>query len=227
MAAALHLKDNAPLLKRLSTLYVFVFFLTTASLYLSLVRSDYDREAALAAASAGAIACVLLRWLERVPATAEPTVRSRSVFSEADLVRQLDTLRREARSLQGSVGVMLVSAHNLQDDEDRPPPAAVMNLVRGQLFRDADSRVYQLDERTFAVAERREEVVLHFDRISMELQREFRARRANSTEFEAARLTVGVAVAEHKTSAKELLQNARSATRMAEAHGRDTFFRRI
>src|SRR3989304_3727441 len=58
---------------------------------------------------------------------------------------------------EAAVGVMLVSVRSIRAGDDRMQLHKTMNLVRGELFRDADSRVYQVDEQTFAVTARRGE----------------------------------------------------------------------
>ena len=229
MAHTLPLMADSQALRRFGKLYLAAFWFATASLYVSLIQAGYDPRLALTSAAAAAIGCLLLRLAQEadVPALAA-TPREDGLLRERDLVQRIDQLMREARLSEAAVGVMLVSVRSIRAGDDRMQLHKTMNLVRGGLFRDADSRVYQVDEQTFAVTESRDDTVAHFERIAKQLRSEFLNRRTALPELTSVRLTVGVAVAESwLTSPRDLVSNARAAIRLAETQGRDTFFRRV
>ncbi len=139
---------------------------------------------------------------------------------------RLDQLRQESRSSHDEIGLMLITLVE-PTAEDGTPSAEMVKLVRGELFRAADSRIFQVDDRTLAVVEAQSDVVLHFDKISLELQRQLRAAQPRLA-ASAPRATIGVAVASGgRSSANELMDGARSAIRLADSNHRDTFFRRV
>jgi hypothetical protein len=217
---------------RLATLYTLVFAAAAVSFYLTLLRDGSDFNLALFAAVAAGLHYGLLRLAGAPPADVVPAgVQTRrytptTVLAGSDLIVRLDQLRSEARSAHEEVGLMMIA---LSSDEGRggaPSPEAV-KLVRGELFRAADSRIFQVDDRTLAVAEAQEDVVLHFDKIAVELQRQLRAVQPRFAEA-APRATVGVSITSgDRSNARELLDGARAAIRLAEANHRDTFFRRV
>jgi hypothetical protein len=108
------------------------------------------------------------------------------------------------------------------------PAPEVIKLVRGELFRAADSRIFQVDECTLAIVENQLDVALHFDKIALDLHRQLIASRAAEPET-AANATVGIAVATSgsECSPPEFVEQARTAIRLAQANDRDTFFRRV
>jgi hypothetical protein len=219
--------------QRLATLYTLVFGAAAISFYFTLLQSGSDFNIALFAAVAAGLHYGLLRLAgttayEEAPPANIQTRRftPARMLADTDLMLRLDQLRHEARSSHDEVGLMLIAL----DDKgtlDGTPAADVVKLVRGELFRAADSRIFQVDERTLAIAEAQNDVVLHFDKISLELQRQLRAAQPRFAES-APRATIGVSVASSaRSSASELMDGARAAIRLAEANHRDTFFRRV
>jgi hypothetical protein len=216
--------------QRLATLYTIVFAAAAISFYLSLLENGYDVSLALFAAAAAGLHYALLH-LAGVVQTQAPDLtvkryKPTTVLANSDLMTRIEQLNREAHGSRDELGLMLITlSTGKRGDED--PPAHLVKLVRGELFRGADSRIFQVDERTLAIAEAQADVVLHFDKISTDLHRQLRAAQQSSTDA-ATRATVGVAVASGgRTSPAELLENARTAIRLAEANERDTFFRRV
>jgi hypothetical protein len=231
MQLALPQLDQRDTYHRLATLYTIVFGAAAASFYLTLFQSGSDVSLALFAAVAAGLHYGLLRLAGSAAKTYdEPLLQGRrytpsSVLAHTDLIARLDQLRQEVRGSRDEVGLMLIT---LEDEDGRSAPSPEMvKLVRGELFRAADSRIFQVDERTLAVAEAQSDVVLHFDKIALELQRQLRAAKPHSA-ASAPRATVGIAVASTgRSSTSELMEGARSAVRLAESNHRDTFFRRV
>jgi len=225
MNQTLPLMANPRALTKLGNLYIGAFWLGWALFYLTLAGAGYRPEIALLTLTAAGIGCLLLRRADRVAQPAPPLTAvavSRAALSPgAGLALCLDDLIHEARSLQRQVGVMLITVYGAQGNS-KAPSRIVMDLVRGALYRAADSRVFPIDPRTFAVAECRDDVSSHLEDLAGGLRTEVAARRNGSEEFRSARLAVGVAVAEHnRASTGELLANARVAARLSEAKGID------
>jgi hypothetical protein len=233
--AALRLSDDTAFLSRLTKLYLAGFWLLTAAFYWSLVSSGYEPSLAILTSATGALLFTFMRIARRTGSPALTTARTpakfmfpTAVLSEKELMVQLALLMHASPRIAGGIGVMLVQIEGEDMDPGKGLPPNVLNLVRGELYRDADSRIYQVDNRTLAIAERRREVALHFDEIAMSLQRELRDRRASRPEFANVRLITGVAVVDGlRAPPEDVLSNARTALRLAETHGRDTFFRHI
>lgn len=217
---------------RLATLYTIVFAAAAASFYLTLLRSGSDLDIALFAAVAAGLHYGLLR-LASATAIGEPAHQAHArrfvpttVLANKDLMTRLYQLKQETRSSHDEMGLMLITL-NGADNKASSPSAEAVKLVRGELFRAADSRIFQVDDHTLAVAEAQSDVVLHFDKIAVELQRQLRGTQPHFAES-APRATVGVAVASSgRSTADELMEGARAAIRLAEANHRDTFFRRV
>jgi len=216
---------------RLATLYTIVFGAAAASFYLTLLQSGSDQTLALFAAVAAGLHYGLLRLASSVAMAEVPDLQIRrftpsSVLAHADLISRIDQLRHEARNSHEELGVMLITLSNSHGKHPTPSPE-IMKLVRGELFRAADSRIFQVDESTIAIVECQRDVVLHLDRISLALHHQLRGSQAREAES-APRATIGVAVATNgRSTADEMLDNARSAIRLAEANDRDTYFRRV
>jgi hypothetical protein len=216
---------------RLATLYTIVFGAAAASFYLTLFQSGSDESLALFAAVAAGLHYGLLRLSGSVMRAYEaPALQGRrytpsSVLADTDLMARLDQLRQESRSSHDEVGLMLITLGN--GESSRAPSPETLKLVRGELFRAADSRIFQIDEQTLAVVEAQYDVVLHFDKIALELQRQLRAARP-AIAASAPQATIGIAVASSgRSSPAEMMEGARTALRLAEANHRDTFFRRV
>ena len=232
MQLALPRIDQRDAYHRLATLYTLVFGAAAASFYLTLLQSGSDVSLALFAAVAAGLHYGLLRLAGAVPAeAATPALQVRrytpsTVLADTDLVVRLEQLRQESRSSHDEFGLMLITLANGDSSKAAPAPEMV-KLVRGELFRAADSRIFQVDERTLAVAEAQKDVVIHFDKIALELQRQLRAAQPHAADS-APRATIGVAVASSgRSSAAEMMDGARAAIRLAELNHRDTFFRRV
>lgn len=224
--------DQRDTYHRLATLYTLVFGAAAASFYLTLVQSGSDFNLALFAAVAAGLHYGLLRLAGSTTYEFAPVglkVRRftpATVLAGSDLMTRLEQLRHESRSSHDEVGLMLISLAT-SESRDGAPSVEMVKLVRGELFRAADSRIFQVDERTMAVAEAQSDVVLHFDKISVELQRQLRAAQPRLA-TSAPRATIGVAVATGgRSSADELMDGARTAIRLAESNHRDTYFRRV
>jgi hypothetical protein len=233
MQLALPQVDPRDAYHRLATLYTIVFAAAAVSFYVTLLRGSSDFESALFAAVAAGLHYGLLRLAGSSPAEAEPpqsNVRRFTptrVLANSDLVARLDQLRHESRNSHDEIGLMLIRLES-DDGFGGALTAEMSKLVRGELFRAADSRIFQVDDNTLAIAEAQSDVVLHFDRIAMELQRQLRAAQPRSAAT-APRATIGVAVAAsgRSSSVEELMDGARSAIGLAESNHRDTFFRRV
>jgi len=217
----------------LATLYTVVFAVAAGSFYVTFLQSGSDSEVALIACLAAALHYGLLRLARSSPVeTPQANLQVRrytptTVLADSDLMARLDQLRNESRSSHDEIGLMLITL-TTGDGRDGPPSLDMVKLVRGELFRAADSRIFQVDDRTLAVAEAQTDVVLHFDKIALELQRQLRAAKPRLAAT-APHATVGVAVASsgRASTAGDLMDGARSAIRLAEANHRDTFFRRV
>ncbi len=199
---------------RLATLYTIVFAAAAASFYLTLLQGSSDLNLALFASVAAGLHYGLLRLAGATAVEATPQARRftpSSVLSRADLMTRLDQLRHESRRSHDEIGLMLITLDD-SGSGGEAPSIEIVKLVRGELFRAADSRIFQVDERTLAVAEAQPDVVLHFDKIALELQRQLRATQPRLAES-APRATVGVAFASGgRGSAGELMDGARAAT---------------
>jgi hypothetical protein len=230
MQLALPQIDTRSTYQRLATLYTIVFAASALSFYVTLLQTGYDVSLGLFAATAAGLHYALLRLAGAMPAQAAPVLERRykpaAVLSHSDLFARIEQLRQEARGSRDELGLMLISLAAGKNDTSEPPPE-VMKLVRGELFRAADSRIFQIDEHTLAIAENQLDVVLHFDKIALALHRQLLAAQ-RTRPGDAVRATVGVAVATGgRGTSAELMENARAAIRLAEANGRDTFFRRV
>jgi len=230
MQLALPQFDQRETYHRLATVYTIVFGVAAASFYLTLFRSGSDFSLALFAAIAAALHYSLLRLAGSVPAAQDaPLLQVRrytpsSLLAHSDLISRLDQLRQEARSSHDEVGLMLIM---LDDDEYGHNAPEIVRLVRGELFRAADSRIFQVDEQTLAVAEAHYDVVLHFDKIALEVQRQLRTAKPHMA-ADSPHATIGISVASSgRSSPAEMMDGARTAIRLAEANHRDTFFRRV
>jgi hypothetical protein len=232
MQLALPQIDRSEAYHRLATLYTVVFGAAAASFYLTLLESGSDLTLALFASVAAGLHYGLLRLaaassIEAAPADLQiRRFTPSSVLADTDLIARLDQLRHETRSSHDEVGLMMISLVD-SDNSDGSPSSEMVKLVRGELFRAADSRIFQVDDRTLAVTEAQYDVVLHFDKIALELQRQLRAAQPRLA-ASAPRATIGVAVASNgRSSASEMMDGARAAIRLAEANHRDTYFRRV
>lgn len=230
MQLALPRLDPRDTYHRLATLYTVVFASTAAAFYLSLLDSGVDVSLALFAAVAAGLHYALLHIAGAVqtqaPDLAVKRYKPTTVLADSDLIARIEQLNREAHGSRDELGLMLITLSSGKHGDEAPPPH-VVKLVRGELFRGADSRIFQVDERTLAIAEAQSDVVLHFDKISIDLHRQLRAAPQGSTDA-ATRATVGVAVASGgRCSPAELMESARTAIRLAQANERETFFRRV
>jgi hypothetical protein len=230
MPAAMPRLDQKDTYQRLATLYTVTFALAAGSFYVSLLSSGIDMNAALFASLAAALHFGLLRLSRSfvVQAPELPTKRYKpaAVLADKDLLNRIEQLTKERRNTRDELGVMLIDLENGRHHE--APPAEVVKLVRGELFRAADSRIFQLDECTLAIVETQLDVVLHFDKIALALHRQLIASQTSAPDS-ATTATVGVAVAASgaELSPPEMVEQARTAVRLARANGRDTFFRRL
>jgi hypothetical protein len=222
--------DQRDTYHRLATLYTVTFALAAGSFYVSLLSSGIDMNAALFASLAAALHFGLLRlsgsFVVQAPELPTKRYKPAALLADKDLLNRIDQLTKERRNTRDELGVMLIDLANGRHHD--APPAEVVKLVRGELFRAADSRIFQLDECTLAIVETQLDVVLHFDKIALALHRQLIASQSSSPDS-ATTATVGVAVAASgvELSPPEMVEQARTAIRLARANGRDTFFRRL
>jgi hypothetical protein len=232
MQPALPLTGNPLLLGRLAGLYLYLFWGLLAFFYVSAFQAGYDQHLALLSCTVAAIACVLLR-LEQKGTGATTTPKAKSVWQKPGMrtVLALDQMLQEADRLrgapqeQGQVGLTLISAQVPESERLDP---RVLSFVREYLFRQAHSRVFQIDGATLAILEVEPDLSLRLSSLASDLQSEFKTLRRTSPTLEDHRLIVGVAIANDSNwSSAELLAKARSATKLAETLKRDTFFRQV
>jgi len=230
MQLALPQLDQRDTYHRLATLYTFVFACAAVSFYLRLLDNGADINIALFASIAAGLHYGLLR-LSGAFVTQSPDLEVRrykptTLLADTDLLYRIGELIRDTRGSRDELGLMLINLSSGKNGDE--PPAAVVKLVRGELFRAADSRIFQVDERTLAIVENQIDVVLHFDKIALDLHRQLIASQVGSSDS-ATNATVGVAVATSGSDCTppELIEQARTAIRLAHANHRDTFFRRV
>jgi hypothetical protein len=223
--------DQRDTYQRLATVYTFVFAAAAASFYLSLLSSGLDIKPALFASLAAGLHYSLLRlsaaFVTPAPELEVKRYKPTTILADSDLVNRIDQLSREVKGTRDELGLMLINLASGSKGRETPQPA-VVKLVRGELFRAADSRIFQVDERTLAIVETQLDVVLHFDKIALDLHRQLLNSPSGSLE-NGTRATIGVAVATSGSdcTAPELIEQARTAIRLANANERDTFFRRV
>jgi hypothetical protein len=231
MQLALPRLDQRDTYHRLATVYTFVFAAAAASFYLSLLSNGVDMTPALFASIAAGLHYSLLRlsaaFVAQAPELEVKRYKPASILADTDLINRIDQLSHEVRGTRDELGLMLINLTSASKGDETPPPA-VIKLVRGELFRAADSRIFQVDERTLAIVETQIDVVLHFDKIALDLHRQLLSSPEGSLES-ATRATIGVAVATTGSDCTppELIEQARTAIRLAQANERDTFFRRV
>lgn len=231
MQLALPQLDQRDTYHRLATLYTFVFAFMAVSFYLTLLTRGVDIDLALFASIAAGLHYSLLRLSGAIqtqaPDLAVRRYKPATLLADTDLVKRIDQLMRETRGSRDEIGLMLITLAGGFRGNEAPAPE-VMKLVRGELFRAADSRIFQVDECTLAIVENQLDVVLHFDKIALDLHRQLIASQAAEPET-AANATVGIAVASSgsECSPPEFVEQARTAIRLAQANDRDTFFRRV
>ena len=221
--------DQRTTYHRLATLYTFVFAVAAASFYLSLLDSGVNIHAALFASIAAALHYSLLRLSTAFVAQPDATVKRykpATLLADTDLLNRIGQLMHETRGTRDELGLMLINLSTGRNGG--APEPQVVKLVRGELFRAADSRIFQVDERTLAIVETQIDVVLHFDKIALALHRQLFAAQSGASD-NATSATVGVAVANAAAdcTAPELVEHAKTAIRLARANERETFFRRI
>ena len=217
--------------QRLATVYTFVFAAAAAWFYLSLLSNGVDMKPALFASIAAALHYSLLRlsasFVAQAPDLEVKRYKPTAILADTDLINRIGQLSREVRGTRDELGLMLINLTSGSKSKETPPQP-VIKLVRGELFRAADSRIFQVDERTLAIVETQLDVVLHFDKIALDLHRQLLSSPEGSLES-ATRATIGVAVASSGSDCTppELIEQARTAIRLAQANERDTFFRRV
>ncbi|HWC29026.1 MAG TPA: hypothetical protein VG845_02985 [Dehalococcoidia bacterium] len=231
MQIALPHIDQRQTYHRFATLYTGVFACAAASFYISLIRSGVELDEALFASVAAGLHFALLRlsgaFVQDTPELEVKRYKPTTILADTDLMNRIGELIKETRGSRDELGLMLINLSNGRNANETPSPS-VVKLVRGELFRAADSRIFQVDERTLAIVENQIDVVLHFDKIALDLHRQLLTSQAGSSDA-AMTATVGVAVATAGTSCTppEMIEQARTAIRLAMANDRDTFFRRL
>jgi hypothetical protein len=232
MQSALPLTGNPLLLGKLAGLYLYLFWGLTALFYVSVFQAGYDKHLALLSCTVAAIACVLLRLEKKGNSTTtvlgaksvgqKPGMRT--VLGLGHMLQEADRLRAASQA-QGQVGLTLIRAQVTEPVRLDP---RVLSFVREYLFRQAHSRVFQIDEATLAILECEPDLAARLAGLASDLHSEFRTLRQTSPALEDHRLTVGVAIADDsKWSSAELLAKATSATKLAQTLKRDTFFRQL
>jgi len=227
MRLALPQIDERDAYARLSTIYAAVFGLAGVSFYVSVLEGGCDARAAVIACAAAGVHYALLRLVRSLQPVIQHTVfKPATVLRSTDLLACLGQLRQAARGSGEEIGLMLISLS--AGEPGGEPPASLRKLVQGELFRAADSRIFELDASTLAIAECHDDVVMHFDRIARALQREIHSWRPASKDAATALATIGVAFTDNASlQPSSLLDAARTAVRLATLNGRETFFRRI
>jgi hypothetical protein len=227
MNTALPLTGSPLTLHRLANVYLLSFWILFASFAISAIQAGYDPALAIMACSFAGIACMLLRMERRTEgattAASPPNVvlaktimpSDKYVLAVGQLTMQIDELLREARDKQEHVGLLLLRTQG-----------EAKNVEIGSLFKQLvdtiGSSVLVIDSQTIAMPDSRKEVGPHLYRLAMALQSRYRAQRTSHRAQATTRLILGIAVARHpETSAADLIVEAKSAIRQAEAKGRD------
>ncbi|HWO73911.1 MAG TPA: hypothetical protein VNN21_10175 [Dehalococcoidia bacterium] len=226
MRLALPRIDQREAYSRLSTLYAAVFAIAGISFYASALDGAYDSTVAVVACTSAAIHYALLRLVRGLqPVIQHKAFKAATVLTSTDLLASVDQLRRSARG-GDEIGLMLISLS--AGDQGREAPASLRKLVQGELFRAADSRIFELDSSTLAIAECHNDVAMHFDRIVRALQRDIQAWRPVTSDAVTAHATIGVAFTDNTSlPPASLLDAAQTAVRLATLNGRESFFRRV
>jgi hypothetical protein len=200
-----------------------------------MISAGYEPWWALFSASCAGLAALLhmmaIKHRGNVPASvamlSDRDIESQDisdlVLVQGRLILQLDLLLKEAKKLQHSVGLMLVS---FQAPEPSATITDVMSSVRRKLTKDS-YQVFQVSGGALAVAQREQDVGTELAHVADALHADMRSVVATD-ESETVRMTVGVGLSpDADASAAELFSAARAAVRLAEEQKRDTFFRKI
>jgi hypothetical protein len=219
------IEDRAAL-GRLSKLYVAASFGLVVTLYASVLADGYEASLAALTLATGVIALLLLHWLHAVDGdAAQPRPRIR--FQEGQLLNEIDRLLNKRPTAVRPAGLLLVSAEPLGSNATGVTKPLV-DLVQSKADSHFGARAYQIDPKTVAVAASGESLLDHLERLGMGIQGAFRIRRAEGGEFDALRLTVGVAITERgDIDPQDLVKKARSSIVLAESRGRDFYSRRV
>ena len=232
--SAQSLVERPVALHRLQSLSVSSFWLVTASFYLSFVRAGYDPRLGILACTAAGIAFVLLRVEQGLndrktgrEGILPPKAGEHSSAAGRMLIF-LDGLLLDARGRQRQVGLMLIRVHQSETDENSLAAGRVLAMVREEVLRNPELRMFELQDMTVAVAERGRQAGSHLEKISFEIRSEFRARSRVSVDLQSVQLKIGGAIRDKRSgSATELYANAWAAMDLAEMQGRETLFRHM
>jgi hypothetical protein len=233
MNLACPLTGNPVVLQRLANLYLFVFWAITALFCVSLVQAGYDSRLALLACTSAGLACALLRMKQHADTALASLVKDeawhmtetgRTLVTEAQLLIHLHDLF-EDESDAGEIGLTLVT---LRGEKGEGADHAVSDLVRKTLFHETDSRIFEMDSRTFAFVERRPNVSQRLESLAAKLEFEMQVLREHSPKHADNGITVGMTVASTpECSTTDLLVNARASRKFAEARGHDKFICKV
>jgi hypothetical protein len=215
---------------RLANVYTAAFFLLTSYFYMAMMSSGYSPQLSLIVLATAAIAC-LLRTLDvpnAIPgpdgfmprlvwSNPEPVQRA---FGEALLMAKVAAISRETRRFPMEHGVLLVRVIENQSDSS----TTILDVVQRRLFNLAHSEVYKVSDEILGVAFRAKNLGTHFDDVATALHREFSVLRVSP---DSARLVIGAALTDTNESDNKLFTGAKAAMYLAEAHGKETFFRRL
>jgi hypothetical protein len=228
------LTGNPATLRRLTSLYMVVFWCAIAFFYITFFSSGYESRLAVLSATCGAIAFWLLRFQHRAGNTdasalqaevwPKPWTRNSLLSLEALLDTTDDVLRQAARSGK-EVGLALITVRG--PEKSRSDPLAV-TFLQELLYREAHSRVFRAEEDTLAVIESQANLAQRLDQLAVKLHWQFRGRQLAAAGLDGHHLVIGVAIADRgKGSATAMLDNAVAAIKRAEMLKKDTFFRQV
>ncbi|HLF78193.1 MAG TPA: hypothetical protein VJB57_11965 [Dehalococcoidia bacterium] len=232
MNPACPLTGNPIVLQRLARFYLVVFWAIAGLFYLSVVQAEYNPALAMLSFTSAGLACLLLSMKQRAEVAVSSlltddawhqTETGRTLVAEAQLLLHLHDLFHDAADATGEVGLTLVTL--------RGPVATdshATEVVRNTLFRETDSRIFEMDGNTFAFAERRPNVSVQLEALAAKLESEMQALRGMSPKHADYGITVGMTVASTPgCSTTDLLVNARASRKFAEARGRDRFICKV
>jgi hypothetical protein len=219
------LTGNPIVLQRLATFYIGVFWIVAGMFYLSLIQASTDISLGMLCFATAGIACLLLIMKRKADAALSTVVAEedwqatdagRALLAEAKLLIHLhDLFNGQDEATQ--VGLTLVSLRG-------PADANASDLVRRALFRETESRIFEMDSRTFAFAERRPDAAQILESLADKLEAEMARLAVYAPGLEECGVTVGTTIASSpECTTTDLLVNARASRKFAEAHGRDRF----
>jgi hypothetical protein len=170
---------------------------------------------------AAAIACIFSRIAGRLMTAADADVAATAPLPQfspgVSLALHLDRLRQAGAERGRRMGLMLVSVHAT---EERPQDSqALMERLHETLSNVTRAPLFRIDGRTFALADCRRDIELHFEKITATLT-QLRTRAGAPSGSTQPLLSIGAAIAEHaQASTGLLLASARLASQEAADSG--------